>query len=113
MDEMERKAFADAVFVAMRRQSLTSAKAAELAGISENTMTRVTRGEAVSPGTVSKLRIALGIDAIATVQDEVGYSSDIEIVRDFVGMVLRDLSPEERKEKIRRLTRAIVDESEK
>lgn len=103
MDPKQREEFRDIVIVAMARKGWTAAQTAEAAGISETTIARVRHAQAVAPGTIGKVCLALGIEPLAEAQANEGYSDDIELVRDLVGMYLREFEPDERLLKIRAL----------
>jgi DNA-binding Xre family transcriptional regulator len=108
MDPVQREAFRDQVIVAMAHKGWNATKTAKEAGVSENTMTRVTRAQNVAVGTISKIRIALGIEALADAQADAGYPQDVEWVRDVVGMWLRDFMPAVREKKIDKLMKLII-----
>lgn len=103
--------FRDRVILAMNRKAWSHAATARAAGVSETTITKITRAQSVSATSIGKVAKALDIEPLASVQDREGYVDDIELVRDFVGMILRDLSPEARKFRIQKLLKAIVDDT--
>ena len=110
MDQQQREQFRDVVVAAMDKRGLSAASTAKLAGISPTTMTKVTNAEEVGRGIVVKLRNALGILALAEAQAAEGYSLDVEIIRDAVGMWLRDVEPSKRAEKVARLFASIAND---
>lgn len=96
MEQKQREEFAAIVLEAMAKKSWTALRTAEEAGFTETTMTRITKGRPVSPTTILKVRKALGIQALADAQGDEGYSVDIELVRDLVGLKMRELPFPER-----------------
>lgn len=108
MDHQQREQFRDIVVTAMHEKAWSAAKLAKEAGISQATTTRITRGEDVAALTVSKVRHALGIEPLAKAQADEGYSLIIEVVRDAIGMYLRDLPEDQLAPKIAHLFAAIA-----
>jgi len=108
MDEIQRSDFRDQVVLAMAHKSWSATKTAEMAKITQTTMTRITRAESVRAESVAKVRQALEIEALTDAQAAAGYSPEIEWVRDIVGMWLRDLSADEREAKIDFLLKMII-----
>lgn len=108
MNLKNRESFRDLVLDAMARKSWSAARVAKEAGISQSTMTRITRAETVQPQTVGKVREILGISSLAQLQNDEGYSMDIELVRDAIGLWLRDVPVNQRAEKVRDLFAAIA-----
>lgn len=110
MNPRQREEFRDLVIVAMARKSWDAATTAKAAGISETTMGRVRHAQSVAPGTIGKVCAALDIEPLAEAQANEGYSDDIELVRDLVGMYLRDFDGETRLLKIRDLIKYMGNE---
>jgi len=108
MDATQRSDFRDQVVLAMAHKSWSAAHTARESGISETTMTKITRAEAVNATSLAKVRQALEIEALTDAQAAAGYSPEIEWVRDIVGMWLRDLSADEREAKIDFLLKMII-----
>jgi ribosome-binding protein aMBF1 (putative translation factor) len=90
MDRKQREQFRDIVLAAMEAKAWSAATVAKEAKVSQTTMTKITRAENVTPGTVGKVRRALGIQALARAQAKEGYTTDVELVRDTIGIILRD-----------------------
>ena len=108
MDQKQREEFRDIVLEAMAKKSWTSARTAKEAGFTMSTMTRITKALEVSPTTILKVRQALGIEALADAQAHEGYSVDIELVRDTIGLIMRDLPEAERPEFVRDIFEAVA-----
>jgi DNA-binding Xre family transcriptional regulator len=108
MDPKQREAFRDQVIVAMAHKGWNATRTAKEAGITENTMTRITRAQNVAAGTINKIRKALAIEALADAQADAGYPQDVEWVRDVVGMYLRDFKPDIRAAKIDQIMQLII-----
>lgn len=107
MDQQQREQFRDIVLAAMLEKAWSAATTAVEAGISSTTMTRVTKAQDVLPGTVGKVRKALGIEPLAPGQAREGYTRDVELVRDAIGMWLRDVPETQRARKVAHLFAAI------
>lgn len=108
MNDSHRRQFRDQVRAAMDEKSLTATAVAALAGISPNTMTRIMKLGDVTPETVGKVRAALDIEALAPAQSREGYGDDVDLVRDVVGMWLRDIPVGERPKKVARVIACII-----
>ena len=108
MDRKQREQFRDIVLAAMEAKAWSAATVAKEAKVSQTTMTKITRAENVTPGTVGKVRRALGIQALARAQAKEGYTTDVELVRDTIGMILRDTPEGERAAKAAAMLAALV-----
>ena len=108
MDAKNREIFRDLVIEAMARKSWSATKTAEMAGISQTTMTRVTRAESVTAGTVGKLRHVLEITSLSSSQNEFGFDPDVKLVMDSIGYWLQGTPPESRAMKVAHLFGAIA-----
>ena len=108
MDIKQREQFRDIVVAAMEAKAWSAATTAIEAGISSTTMTRVTKAQDVLPGTVGKVRKALGIEPLAQAQARDGYTRDVELIRDAVGMWLRDVPETGRAAQVAHLFAAIA-----
>ena len=109
MDGSQRQEFRDLVVAAMAAKGWNITRAGKEAGISTTTMTRIMSAQSVAPYTIGKLRHALGIESLATAQANAGYSEDIEMVRDLVGMHLRDIEPANRAIAARAILKTITE----
>lgn len=89
-----------------------AALAAE-AGLSDNTIRKIERGVSVAPATLRKVLDVLGVEPVAETLRREGYSADIELVLDLVGLYLTALTPDERLPVIRDLTRFLAQRSQK
>lgn len=108
MNADQRRAVAAEITRAREAQGLSAAQLAKRAGISENTMTKVVRGESVYPSTLQKLREALGLEPLAETA-AARYPPDIELIRDAIGLWLLDMEPVDRPDVVRRILRAVAD----
>ena len=109
MDQQDqREQFKVIVEAAMARKAWSQAMLAKEAGVSEGTVTRVMQGKTIRPTQVGKLRRALGIEPLAAAQAAEGYGPVIDAVRDTVGMVLRDLPPDQLAPAISRVIKALM-----
>ena len=108
MDRNQREQFRDIVVAAMDAKGWSATVLAKAAGISQTTVTRITRAQDVAPRTLGKVRDALGIEALATAQDREGYTIDVELVRDAIGMMLRDTPERERAAKAAAMLAAVA-----
>lgn len=107
-DQKKREEFRDLVKEAMAKKSWTSTKVAEESGLTLTTITKITEARPVSPTTILKVRDALGIAPLGEGQAAEGYSVDIELVRDTIGLIMRDLPEAERPEFVRDIFEAVV-----
>ena len=107
MDQQQREQFRDIVVAAMHAKAWSAATLHKESGISTTTITKVTRAENVTEQTVGKLRKALDIEALAPGQSREGYTRDVELVRDAIGMWLRDVPEMQRGRKVAHLFAAI------
>jgi len=108
MDQHQREQFRDIVVAAMHAKAWSATMLATGAGISQTTVTRITRAQNVAPLTVGKVRDALGIEPLARAQDREGYTIDVELVRDAIGMWLRDVPETGRAAKVANVFAAIA-----
>lgn len=111
MDLIQRKQFRDLVVLTMKDKGLSAAALSRSTGIAENTIGRVTNAKVVNQGTVAKICKALEIDPLAQAQAKEGYSVDVELVRDAIGMWLRDTPENQRAAKVLALFKAIANEA--
>ena len=65
MDRKQREQFRDTVVAAMHAKAWSAATLHKESGVSTTTITKVTRAQNVTEGTVGKLRKALDIEALA------------------------------------------------
>jgi len=108
MDQRQREQFRDIVVAAMHAKAWSAAELSKASGVSETTITKVTRAQNVAPRTVGNLRTALGIEALATAQAAEGYPMIIEVVRDAIGIWLRDVPEDELAGKVAKLFAAMA-----
>ena len=108
MDEIQRQQFAEVVQSAMTAKGWSAAHTAKVAKLSATTMTRLTEGKRVAGLTIGKVMRALEIEPLADAQAKEGYPLDIELVRDTIGLWLREVAVEERPAMILRLFEAIM-----
>lgn len=111
MDQQQREQFRDDVFAAMDERGWSLQTTARTARIARPTMSKVTRAEHVHRMSRAKLRRVLGIEALAEVQAREVFSADIELIRDAVGVWLRDTPQEERAAKVAFLFASIANEA--
>ena len=107
MDQQQREQFRDAVVAAMHAKAWSAATLHKESGVNQGTITRVMRAQNVAELTVGKLRKALDIEALAPGQAREGYTRDVELVREAIGMWLRDVPWEQRGRKVAHLLAAI------
>jgi hypothetical protein len=107
MDQQQREQFRDLVIAAMDEKSWTATMTAKAAGITTNTMTKVTNAQVVARGTVGKLRQVLGIEGQARGRAREGYPLDVELIRDAVGLWLLNTPQEDRAAKVAHLLGSI------
>ena len=107
MDRKQREQFRDIVVVAMHAKAWSAATLHKESGVSTTTITKVTRAQNVTEGTVGKLRKALDIEALAPGQAREGYTRDVELIREAIGMWLRDVPETQRGRKVAHLFAAI------
>lgn len=108
MDQRQREQFRDIVVAAMDVKAWSAAELSRASRVSETTITKVMRAQNVAPKTVGDLRRALGIEALATAQAAEGYPMVIEVVRDAIGMWLRDVPEDQLAGKVAKLFAAIA-----
>lgn len=110
MDENERAQFARMVERARLDKGWSAARLSEEAGVSENTLTKVKRGQSVAPGTLAKLREALGIEPRSTYTPggSAEYDREVDFAREVLGQWLQAMPYEERVEAARYLIRCIM-----
>jgi len=96
MDQQQREQFRDAVVAAMHAKAWSAATLHKESGVNQGTITRVMRAQNVAELTVGKLRKALDIEALAPGQAREGYTRDVELVREAVGITLRDMPQADR-----------------
>jgi ribosome-binding protein aMBF1 (putative translation factor) len=112
MDLEQREQFRDIVVAAMEAKAWSAATLHKKSGVSTTTITKVTlRAGNVTPGTVGKLRKALDIEALAPGQAREGYTRDVEMIREAVGIWLRDVPWEQRGRKVAHLFAAMEDDA--
>ena len=107
MDQQQREQFRDTVVTAMHVKAWSAATLHKESGVSTTTITRVIRAQNVTEGTVGKLRKALDIEALAPAQAREGYTRDVELIREAIGMWLRDVPEMQRGRKVAYLFAAI------
>ena len=107
MDRKQREQFRDTVVAAMHAKAWSAATLHKESGVSTTTITKVIRAQNVSEGTVGKLRKALDIEALAPGQAREGYTRDVELIREAIGMWLRDVPEMQRGRKVAHLFAAI------
>jgi len=108
MDQQQREQFRDTVVAAMHAKAWSAATLSKESGVSQGTITEVTKARRnVTEGTVGKLRKALDIEALAPGQAREGYTRDVELIREAVGIWLRDVPWEQRGRKVAHLFAAI------
>jgi len=107
MDQQQREQFRDAVVAAMHAKAWSAATLHKESGVNQGTITRVMRAQNVAELTVGKLRKALDIEALAPGQAREGYTRDVELVREAIGMWLRDVPEMQRARKVAHLFAAI------
>jgi len=108
MDLSQRQEVAQEILVARESRGWSAATLAKKAGISPTTMTKVSNAESVHPGTISKLRDALGIEPLTAVGAREGYPADVELVRDVVAMWLMRVPESERPVLVKDLIAAVM-----
>ena len=108
MDQRQREQFRDVVVAAMDVKAWSAAELSRVSGVSETTITKVTKAGNVAPRTVGALRDALDIDSLASAQAEEGYPMIVEVVRDAVGMWLRDVPQDELASRVAKLFAAMA-----
>ena len=111
MDQQQREQFRDIVVAAMHAKAWSAATLHKESGVNQGTITRVMRAQNVAELTVGKLRKALDIEALAPGQAREGYTRDVELVRDAIGMWLRDVPWEQRGRKVAHLFAAMEDDA--
>ena len=111
MDLEQREQFRDIVVAAMEAKAWSAATLHKESGVSTTTITKVTRAQNVTEGTVGKLRKALDIEALAPGQAREGYTRDVEMIREAVGIWLRDVPWEQRGRKVAHLFAAMEDDA--
>lgn len=109
MDQQQREQFRNTVVAAMHAKAWSAATLHRESGVSTTTITKVTREQPqnVTEGTVGKLRKALDIEALAPGQAREGYTRDVELIREAIGMWLRDVPETQRGRKVAHLFAAI------
>ena len=107
MDQQQREQFRDAVVAAMHAKAWSAATLHKESGVNQGTITRVMRAQNVAELTVGKLRKALDIEALAPGQAREGYTRDVELIREAIGMWLRDVPETQRGRKVAHLFAAI------
>ncbi len=107
MDQQRREQFRDTVVAAMHAKAWSATRLHKESGVSQGTITNVMRARNVTELTVGKLRKALDIEALAPSQSREGYTRDVELVREAIGMWLRDVPWEQRARKVMHLLAAI------
>ena len=107
MDRKQREQFRNTVVAAMHAKAWSAATLHKKSGVSTTTITKVIRAQNVSEGTVGKLRKALDIEALAPGQAREGYTRDVELIREAIGMWLRDVPETQRGRKVAHLFAAI------
>ena len=111
MDQQQREQFRDIVVAAMHAKAWSAATLHKESGVNQGTITRVMRAQNVTEGTVGKLRKALDIEALAPGQAREGYTRDVEMIREAVGIWLRDVPWEQRGRKVAHLFAAMEDDA--
>jgi lambda repressor-like predicted transcriptional regulator len=108
-DQRRREQFRELVVAAMHEKAWSAATLAKEAGVSTGTMTRIMKAEVdVSPNSTSKVRKALGVQPLATAQAEQGYPLVIEVLRDAIGLVMRDMPDEDLAPTVARVIKALL-----
>lgn len=108
-DQTLAEQFRDQVLAAMQQKAWSAARLSKESGVSQTTITKVTNASGeILPGTVGKLREALGIMAPAQAQAESGYPLIIEVIRDAIGLWLLEIPPEQLPAKVAHLFAAIA-----
>ena len=111
MDQQQREHFRDIVVAAMHAKAWSAATLHKESGVNQGTITRVMRAQNVAELTVGKLRKALDIEALAPGQAREGYTRDVEMIREAVGIWLRDVPWEQRGRKVAHLFAAMEDDA--
>jgi len=113
MDRKQREQFRDIVLAAMDAKAWSATTLATEAGISQTTVTRITRAQNVAALTMGKVRDALDIEPLAKAQDQEGYTDDIELVRNAIGIILRDTPKADRPAKAAAMFAALASIAER
>lgn len=102
----------DRVVAARRARGWSQAELAKQAGVAENTVSKIERGTGdTQPAKLRQVLDALGIAPVTEVlAAQGGYPDDIELVRDMIGLWLRNIPPDERAEEVLRLTAFLYDQ---
>lgn len=108
MNETQRRTIGEQVLAARGLRGWSQKDLATAAGIAPNTVGAIERGDTVQPGKLGKVMAALDIKPLAEEQGDEGYSVDIELVRDAIGMALLDLPEGERAAVVRNIIRALM-----
>ena len=109
MNREQREQFRDTVVAAMHAKAWSAATLSKESGVSQGTITEVTKARKnVTEQTVGKLRDALDIEALAPSQSREGYTRDVELIRDAIGMWLRDVPETGRAAQVAHLFAAIA-----
>lgn len=108
MNETQRTAIGEQVLAARGLRGWSQKDLAAAAGIAPNTVGAIERGDSVQPGKLGKVLDALDIKPTAEAQEAAGYPTDIELIRDAIGLWLLDVPEGERAGHVRALLRAIT-----
>lgn len=118
MDTASQERIAHQVYEERKRRRLTQKELASLAGVAANTIGAMERGESFpQKHNLGAILRALGIEAVvAAAEEEVeqpivedgGWSPDVKVALNVIGLYLESYPPEAREEHITTIVRAIM-----